>query len=316
MQPHLSNPLRARLRVRPEICITVIVHVCKNAVCARIFNVVIEPNLGLRDRKRLETRLRLEDAAVTLVLRDGLEQTTVDAISELADVSPRTFFNYFGSKDAAILRLRPTIIQAADLAEHCDRVAEHELIDSVIHLLLTVVGPPSARPTMREDRLEILRRHPQLLTTQLAQFTQITTEVTDAAVALVARGVRFAGDSPADLAASADLVLALCGFAVCVAVKEWVATNPTDADSAAEQVELRAISLAREVSVKLSRPPHFSRSRRRPPPTPTSPAWACSPWPRPDSYSLQRGAARPTTGIPGEVTGAIAVPARGTGWRG
>ena len=54
-----------------------------------------------------ETRARLEEAAVTLVLRDGLEQTTIGTISELADVSPRTFFNYFDSKDSAILGLRP-----------------------------------------------------------------------------------------------------------------------------------------------------------------------------------------------------------------
>ena len=211
-----------------------------------------EPPLGLRDRKRLETRLRLEDAAVTLVLESGLEHTTIDAISELADVSPRTFFNYFESKDAAILGLRQVEIEATELAEHCDQVAERGLLGSVIHLLLTVMGPPSTRLTMREDRLEILRRYPHLLTTQLAQFTQLTTAVTDAVAALVARDARFAGDSPAERAASADLILALCGGAVRAAVREWAQTNPTDVNRAAEQLELRAISLAREVSEKLS----------------------------------------------------------------
>lgn len=213
---------------------------------------IIEPNLGLRDRKRLETRLRIEDAAVTLVLEGGLEHTTVDAISELADVSPRTFFNYFESKDAAILGLRQVEIAATELEEHCDRVAEHGLLNSVIHLLLTVIGPPSTRPTMKEDRLEILRRHPQLLTTQLAQFTQRTTEVAEAVAALVAHDARFAGDSPAERAASAELVLALCGGAVRVAVKEWAEMNLTDAAEADEQLESRAISLAREVTEKLS----------------------------------------------------------------
>ena len=213
---------------------------------------IIDPTLGLRDRKRLETRLRLEDAAVTLVLGGGLEHTTVDAISELADVSPRTFFNYFESKDAAILGLRQIEIEATELAEHCDQVAERGLIDSVIHVLLRVMGPPSSRRTMREDRLEILRRHPHLLTTQLAQFTQLTTALTDAVVALVARDARFAGDSTAAQAASADLVLALCGGAVRVAVREWAAMNPTDATDAADQLESRAISLAREVTEKLS----------------------------------------------------------------
>lgn len=62
--------------------------------------------ISLQDRKCHETRARLEDAAVTLVLRDGLEHTPVDAISELADDSPRTFFNYFDSKESAIMGLR------------------------------------------------------------------------------------------------------------------------------------------------------------------------------------------------------------------
>ena len=224
----------------------------KNALCARIALVIIDSNLGLRDRKRLETRRRLEDAAVTLVLQGGLEHTTVDAISELADVSPRTFFNYFESKDAAILGLRQVEVDATELAEQCAQMTERGLLDSVVHLLLTVMGPPSTRPTMREDRLEILRRHPHLLTTQLAQFTQLTAAVTEAVAALVAKDARFASDSPADQAASADLVLALCGGAVRVAVREWAEMNPTDATDAADQLESRAISLAREVSEKLS----------------------------------------------------------------
>ena len=63
--------------------------------------------MGLRERKRAQTRHRLEEAAVGLALRDGLDKVTIDAISERADVSPRTFFNYFDSKEDAILGVRP-----------------------------------------------------------------------------------------------------------------------------------------------------------------------------------------------------------------
>ena len=63
--------------------------------------------LGLRERKRAQTRRRLEEAAIDLALRDGLDQVTIEAITERADVSRRTFFNYFDSKDDAILGLRP-----------------------------------------------------------------------------------------------------------------------------------------------------------------------------------------------------------------
>jgi len=57
---------------------------------------------GRRDRKKQQTRAALIAAALRLVDERGLERVTVEDISEAADVSPRTFFNYFASKDEAI----------------------------------------------------------------------------------------------------------------------------------------------------------------------------------------------------------------------
>src|SRR5690554_2629029 len=59
--------------------------------------------LGLRERKLRETRQALERATVELALEHGLEHVTIEQIAERADVSPRTFFNYFGSKEDALL---------------------------------------------------------------------------------------------------------------------------------------------------------------------------------------------------------------------
>ncbi|MGV0838131.1 TetR family transcriptional regulator [Mycolicibacterium thermoresistibile] len=60
---------------------------------------------GLRERKKQRTRATLADAAVELFLRNGYENTTVDQIAAVADVSPRTFSRYFATKDAVILSL-------------------------------------------------------------------------------------------------------------------------------------------------------------------------------------------------------------------
>lgn len=61
--------------------------------------------LGLRERKRRQTRERLIDAAIDLATTHGFAAITVDQISERAEVSPRTFFNYFACKEAAVLGL-------------------------------------------------------------------------------------------------------------------------------------------------------------------------------------------------------------------
>nr|BFF17902.1 hypothetical protein GCM10025730_14230 [Promicromonospora thailandica] len=58
---------------------------------------------GLRERKKRARRLALIDAAQHLVTEHGLDAVTVEMISARAGVSPRTFFNYFESKDDAVL---------------------------------------------------------------------------------------------------------------------------------------------------------------------------------------------------------------------
>jgi AcrR family transcriptional regulator len=59
----------------------------------------------LRERKKQQTRQALHDAALTLVSAHGLDGVTVEQICSGADVSPRTFFNYFTSKAHAALGL-------------------------------------------------------------------------------------------------------------------------------------------------------------------------------------------------------------------
>lgn len=57
---------------------------------------------GLRERKRVETRRRIADAAVRLSSERGIPSTTVDEIADAAGVGRATFFRYFESKELAI----------------------------------------------------------------------------------------------------------------------------------------------------------------------------------------------------------------------
>jgi AcrR family transcriptional regulator len=57
---------------------------------------------GLRERKRQQTRERLTRAAMALFLDRGFEATTIDDIAAAAEISRRSFFHYFASKEDVV----------------------------------------------------------------------------------------------------------------------------------------------------------------------------------------------------------------------
>jgi AcrR family transcriptional regulator len=75
-----------------------------------------EAPLSLRERKKIKTRQAIRRAAFRLIDENGYAATTVEQIAEAAEVSPSTFFRYFGSKESLLLAddLDPLILAAFD----------------------------------------------------------------------------------------------------------------------------------------------------------------------------------------------------------
>lgn len=92
-----------------------------------------------RERKRVETEERLVKAAITLFNKQGFAATTVEQITEAADVGKGTFFNYFPNKEAVLgIIFR---IQGEALAEMADQVQDatdvRAFLLNFIHAFLT-----------------------------------------------------------------------------------------------------------------------------------------------------------------------------------
>jgi AcrR family transcriptional regulator len=112
--------------------------------------------LGLRERKKLATREAIGGAAFRLAAQRGLENVTVEDIAAAANVSPRTFNNYFSSKLEAISALG--IDRAVKIGSAlCGRPASEPLWEAITAAVLahydTVQSP---RGDWREGMRRVL----------------------------------------------------------------------------------------------------------------------------------------------------------------
>jgi AcrR family transcriptional regulator len=171
---------------------------------------------GLRDRKKRLTREALSRAAVDLVAERGLDNVTVEDISAAADVSPRTFFNYFASKEDAVLLPDPATgarLRAGVLAQP-PGVPVTAAVREALLAELTAVLNEDRELWLR--RMRVVQEHPVLLARVLSGGEEVEREV----VAAVAERSGLPVDATYPM-----LLGATTGAAFRVAVARWSATQ-------------------------------------------------------------------------------------------
>ena len=127
---------------------------------------------GLRERKKAETRRALASAALRLAEALGPDGVTVEAIAEAADVSPRTFFNYFSSKEEAIVGISPAHSSQllADLAARPPGEATLDALRATAH---DAAGRLEAAADDWMRRRSLFRRYPTLAGRHAAGLAEV-----------------------------------------------------------------------------------------------------------------------------------------------
>ena len=166
--------------------------------------------VGLRERKKSETRAALAAAALRLALEKGADHVRVDEIAEAANVSPRTYNNYFASREQAIVAGITASRALAVASALRSRPADEPLVESIISAFTEQYREPPS------EALALITSTPSLR----EAYVDSTSSMEPPIAAVIAERT---GKDPLGAAVLAAAVSA----AARIAVQRWVDLRPS-----------------------------------------------------------------------------------------
>jgi AcrR family transcriptional regulator len=171
---------------------------------------------GLRELKKQRARAAMQRAALELVAQRGLSGVTVDDIAAKAGVAPRTFFNYFTSKEESLFAVDPALIEGT--AERLETLLAVGTPFGALRVVLSeLMSSIEDNPDDLRLRRAVVAREPALWTHLMASNTEFE--------ASLAASIRQRISSAAVGDGYAELLVAACLAAARTAIQTW-STEP------------------------------------------------------------------------------------------
>lgn len=133
---------------------------------------------GRRERKRRQTRERIEAAALKLFLERGFDATTIEDITEAADVSKRSFFDYFPSKEEVVAAWQDGFAREliAAVAAQPEDASIVEVIEAAVNSALrTAIADPQSLALVA-----LIRNTPTLQARDQLKYAKLERKLADA----------------------------------------------------------------------------------------------------------------------------------------
>ncbi|MGW1713102.1 TetR/AcrR family transcriptional regulator [Streptomyces sp. NPDC002156] len=150
---------------------------------ARTSSLTDRPQLGLRERKKIKTRMAIRSATYELIEDQGYDATTIEQIAERAEVSQSTVFRYFPTKEDIVLTDEYDALMEEELRT---RPVDEPWIDSLRYVVTKAIGVTAAEepgvirlrsrlmlevPAVRSRMIESMSETGRLLCRVLAERT-------------------------------------------------------------------------------------------------------------------------------------------------
>jgi AcrR family transcriptional regulator len=132
---------------------------------------------GLRERKRRQTRERLTRVAMALFLDRGFEATTLDDIAAAANISRRSFFHYFASKEDVVFAWQEEST-AALVGAVAARPAAESTLAAAENAILAMVGQLEPGEALAMARLK--RDNPALQARDQVKYEKLERALAEA----------------------------------------------------------------------------------------------------------------------------------------
>jgi len=177
----------------------------------------------LRARRRRQTTADIHDAALRLAREEGFDNVTIEQISAEAGISQRTFFNYFPTKESAVVHA-PLEIPDELAAEFISRGKARELVvlTDLISLITDALG--QQRPSRRDfqDIKFVAQQHPSVLAAMLSTFEAFSAAVAE--VVAQRMGKRTDDEVP-------QLIAGLALATIRAGIERWTQDEAADPDT-------------------------------------------------------------------------------------
>jgi len=170
------------------------------------------PGNELRERRRLRMAARIERTALELFAERGFAAVTVNDIAAAVDISRRTFFRYFASKESVLFG-DPEREENRLVAE-LERRPEQDAVEALHAALVEMAREQEADPSVTALRLRVLDSAPEITSAAFAQRITFQRRLTPLVAQLM--GV----DETRDM--RPDLVVSVSMSAMYVGLTRWL----------------------------------------------------------------------------------------------
>lgn len=177
---------------------------------------------SLRERHRCRTANTIRRAAINLAYERGLDNVTIDMISDAAGISVRTFFNYFSYKEAAFI---PPALDFPQEIIDWFVSSKGKLLDDIVTLFGSLMDEiHDDREYFRKNH-EIALANPKLLVLKMGVFNEFDNIVVELLIKRLASGGNMGADKTE---AEIRHIAALIMVSIRVGFESWIEAGKGD----------------------------------------------------------------------------------------